>query len=77
MESEHLVIESLVLKVHTIDGLEYKVCIYLEAGAETQTYKRLPQEIAKGVWVDEKTFIPGTAIVRTEIVVGPDAKFPG
>ena len=50
--------------------------LYLGAGAEAQILKRLPREIAAGVWVDEKTFIPGTAIVRAEIVVGKGAQFP-
>ncbi len=67
--------ESLVLKVYTIDGREYNVRQYREEGVERQFSSRIPKAIAAGVWVDESTFIPGTAIVRAEIVVGKGAEF--
>ncbi len=68
--------ESMVIKVYTVDGEEHNVRLYLGAGLEAEILKRLPKEIAAGVWVDEKTFIPGTAIVRAEIIVGKGARFP-
>ena len=62
------------MKVHTIDGQEHSARIYLDAGVSV--LKRLPKEVAAGMWIDEKTFIPGTAITRVEIVAGQGAQFP-
>ena len=65
--------ESFVLLVHTVDGQTYNVRQYMELGVERQFHKRIPKEIAGGVWVDDKTFIPGHAIVRAEIIAGKAA----
>lgn len=71
-----MTVKSLVIKVLTVDGQEYNVRVYLQAGADAEAYRRIPTELAAGAWIDEKTFIPGTAIVRAEIVVGRGVKFP-
>ena len=42
----------------------------MKTGVEREFPTRIPKEIAASVWVNKKTFIPGTAIVRAEIVVG-------
>lgn len=62
--------ESLVLKVCTVDGKEYNVRVYIE-GAKEKLYAQIPREVANGVWSsDGKTFIPGTAIARVELLAG-------
>jgi hypothetical protein len=68
-------VESLILKVYTLDGKDYSVRIYIQ-GPPENLYKRLPKEIAEGVWASETTFIPASAIARVEIAVGARAQFP-
>jgi hypothetical protein len=51
--------ESFVVKVHTVEGKTYNVRMYMQPGAESQTYKRLPSEVANGVWPDEKPSFQG------------------
>jgi hypothetical protein len=68
--------ESLVLLVHTLDGQSYNVRLYTQGGSGEALMRTLPTQVANGVWADERTFIPGTAIMRVEIVAGLRAEFP-
>lgn len=66
---------SVVVLVHTSEGREHKVQLDLGAGAGGQVHDLLPEALARGVWLNNATFIPGHAIVRAEIVSGPLARF--
>jgi hypothetical protein len=65
----------LVVMVHTAAGTEHKVQIDLGSGADSKVWELLPQALARGVWLNNATFIPGHAIVRADIVSGPLARF--
>lgn len=65
--------ESLVLRIHTVDVQNFNLRVYMQPGVPA--YKRIPDELRNGVWIDEKNFIPATAIVRAEVVIGT-VEFP-
>ena len=75
-EDDRSAAESLILRVHTIDGETHNIRQYVGPGVEREFCNRIPQELANGMWVDDRTFIPPNAIIRAEIIVGKAAEFP-
>ena len=70
-----MMVESFILRIDTVDGKAYNCRQYMESGMESKFSKKLPQFIANGIWLDNRTFIPGNAIVRAEIIAGKAASF--
>ena len=70
-----MMVESFILRIYTVDGKEYNCRQYMEPGMERFFPEKLPKLLANGIWLNDRTFIPGNAIVRAEITAGKAANF--